>query len=318
MEEYFKDQGCTLLEKDGSTVRYIAKCGHEHVTRLDVFKHGCARFCKICTIKRIPKRDYHKQEGDSFIYISKILDESGVFEVKRTNEGCLADFIMRPRSVTADEWVQVQIKTTCKAIHGVYTFSIHRKYPNCVIVCHCISENRFWVFRDYEVPEKSIGIRSGGKYATYEVVQSNMVEKMREIYDTITHVKSENTMIPSSPSQRIEYQYRLKRERFFPDVRFEYPDYEHRRYDFIVNGKKYQEKVATWKENRYVFKSVYNPGDNDFYVIHIPDSDYFYCIPEQQLIEHQNTSGCITLNTTKHKMWYAPYRHTYGRRDFSF
>lgn len=317
LSQYFASQGCRLIERlPKSKVRYIAQCGHEYATRLDTFKQGSCRTCKQCITQKMKdeNRDYHKQEGNSLLFISSHVEHH--LQVRRTNEGCIADFLFKPYE--EDEWVQVQLKTTMKDIHGVYKFTLHRRYPNCIVLCHCISENRFWVFRDYEVPEHGLGIRKTGKYAGNEVVLSDLHEKLKTLYDTVQHVKLEDALIPTSPTQRIEYEYRMKREKFFSDIQFEYPDYEHRRYDFIVNGKKYQEKVATWKENRYVFKSNYSLGDNDFYIIHIPDSDYFYCIPEQQLLEHQNTSGCITLNTSKHKEWYAPYRHTYTRRDFSF
>ena len=318
MEAYFQTQGCRFIEKNGSKVTYIAQCGHQHSTRLDVFKHGSSRKCKECTITLRGRKDmdYHKQEGESLLYISNILENH--IELKRTNEGCLADFLIRPFGTSDDQWAQVQLKTTLKAIHGVYTFSLHRKYPNCIILCHCISENRFWVFRDYQVPEKGLGIRQSGKYSQNEVLMDQLVDVLLDMYQTVPHTEESTALVPTGQTQRIEYEYRLKRERFFADVHFEYPEYEFRRYDFIVNGKKYQEKVATWKENRYVFKSNYIKGDNDFYLIHIPDTDYFYCIPEFQILNHKNSSGCMTINISKHKEWYAPYRHTYTRRDFSF
>lgn len=315
--EYFALHGCRFIERlPKSKVRYIAQCGHEHTARLDVFKHGSSRNCKQCTIQKLKdgECDYHIQEGESLIHITKLLENH--IEVKRTNEGCLADFLIRPFGINADEWAQIQLKTTGKSIHGVYNFSLHRKYPNCIIVCHCVSENRFWVFRDYEIPEKGLGIRNSGKYSHNEVTELH--NSLKTLYETVKHVKFEDAIIPTSQTQRIEYEYRLKREKFFFDIEFTYPLYEQRKYDFIVNGKKYQEKVATKKDNRYVFKSKYEKGDNDYYLIHIPDTDYFYCIPEFLLLDHQNTSGCITINTTKHKEWYAPYRHTYTRRDFSF
>ena len=319
INNYFATQGCRMIERlPKSKVRYIAQCGHEHTARLDVFKHGSSRKCKQCTIQsqRENETDYHKQEGESLVLISKLLENA--LDVQRTNEGCLADFLIRPLGMVDDAWAQVQLKTTMKAVHNVYNFSLHKKYPHCIILCHCVSENRFWIFRDYEVPEKGLGIRSSGKYTQNEVIMSLLGDRLNSMYETIQHVKRQDALVPTSQTQRTEYEYRLKREKFFSDIQFEYPLYEYRRYDFIVNGKKYQEKVATWKDNRYVFKSNYAQGDNDYYFIHIPDSDYFYCIPESLLIDHQNTSGCITINTSKHKEWYAPYRHTYTRRDFSF
>lgn len=320
MEEYFQSQGCVFLEKTGRRVRYIATCGHEHTSCLDVFKTGSSRKCRQCTIDslRSSENDYHIQEAESFVHISKHLEP--ILEVKRTHEGCLADFLVRPWGTNDDAWMQVQLKTTQKAVNGTaYIFSLHKRYPGCIILCHCISDERFWVFRDYELPEKCLGIRGAkSKYARNEVHQSDLSTMLKGLYDTTCHIPFDDAMIPVSQTQRIEYEYRLKREKFFNDVRFEYPTYEHRRYDFTVNGKKYQEKVATLKDGRYIFKSKYVLGDNDFYIVHIPDTDFWYCFPEDRLIENQNTSGCITINLTKHQKWYQPYRHTYTRRDFSF
>ncbi len=318
MEQYFISQGCQFIEKQGNKVRYIAQCGHEYTTRIDTFKKGSARKCKDCVYETMRRSDsdYNIQEGESFLYISKILEN--VLEHKRTNEGCFADFIYRPCGIKEDSWGQVQLKTTLKKVHGVYKFSIHKRYTGCLLLCHCVSDDRFWIFRDYEVPETCLGITSMGKYSKNEVLSQNLGEYLLSQYQTIPHVNLQDAVTPINQTQRTEHEYRLKRERYYPDTYFEYPIHEQRRYDFIVNGKKYQEKVATLKDKRFVFKSNYIIGENDFYFIHIPDTDYFYCIPENTLMENQNSSGCITLNIHKHQKWYAPFRHTYTRRDFSF
>lgn len=320
MEAYFQTQGCRFIEKNGSKVTYIAQCGHQHSTNMSTFKNGSSRKCKQCTIQVMKESDwdYHKQEGESISTIIKLLENH--IEVKRTNEGCLADFLIRPVGTSADQWAQVQLKTTNKSINNQYIFGLKRRYPNCIILCHCVSENRFWVFRDYEVPEKGLGISARGKYAENEVLSHNLVSKLISMYTTVSHVEQDIAMTPSSPYQRTEHEYRMKRERIFAHVNFEYPHYQHRRYDFIVNGKKYQEKVASRNHsmNSYHFHSEYELGENDFYFVHIPDSDYFYCIPQQQLIQNQKPSGRVTLNVSKHKEWYAPYRHQYTRVSFSF
>lgn len=146
----------------------------------------------------------------------------------------------------------------------------------------------------------------------------NLNDILQKQYETIPHVLFEESMIPQSESQIIEHQYKTKRERFFPHVNFEYPLHQHRRYDFIVSDKKYQEKVASINGNAYFFKSNQTLGEVDFYFVHIPDSDYFYCIPEKNLIENRKASGWTTLNVNKHQKWYAPFRHNYTRVSFSF
>lgn len=321
VDQYFASQGCRLIERlPTSKVRYIAQCGHEHTTSLSTFKSGSSRKCKQCTIQDMKDGDwdYHKQEGESLQTITNLVESK--LEVKRTNEGCLADFLIRPIGVNTDEWAQVQLKTTGKILHGSYRFGLKRRYPNCIIICHCVSENRFWVFRDYEVPEKGLGISNNGKYAHNEVLLNNLVDILIELYNTVKHIDSVVALTPSSPYQFTEHQYRLKRENFFAHVNFEYPLYQHRRYDFIVHGKRYQEKVASSNggPSAFHFHSEYTLGENDYYFVHIPDSDYFYCIPESELIHRQKPSGRVTLNISKHKEWYAPYKHQYTRVSFSF
>lgn len=312
MEEYFSSQGCEFIEKNGRRVRYRAQCGHEYETRLDVFKHGSARKCITCSRIR-PRCDQHRQEADSFIEVTELLKL--VFDVKQTTEGCLADFIVKPWNCTEDKWLQVQFKTTLKAIHGVYTFSMHKKYPSCVVLCQCIHEKRLWLFKGYDVPEQSLGIRPNGKYAGGEVTTS-FTESLLRMYNTYYLSSLRETMVPVGQAQRIEYTYRLKRERFYPDSNFESPIVQYRSYDFVVNSKKYQEKVASFKNNRYIFK--YKPGGSDFYFVHIPDTDYFFVIPQHVLENNKTPSGSMTININKHHMWYMPYRHTYTRRDFAF
>ena len=258
MEQYFTSQGCQFIEKQGRKVRYIAQCGHEYSCLLFNFKRGSSRKCKECVYETMRRSDsdYHIQEGDSFIEIYKLLESS--IQIKRTNEGCFADCIFRPIGTSEDLWGQVQLKTTKKSIHGTYIFSLKKRYTGCIIVCHCISENRFWIFHDYEVPEKTIGITTSGKYSTNEVLSMNLADCLLSKYQTIPYVSLEESMIPQSESQIIEHQYKRKREMFFPYIHFEYPVYQHRRYDFIVNGKKYQEKVASLNGSGYFFKSSKN------------------------------------------------------------
>lgn len=318
LDDYFISEGCRLISKNGRHVTYIARCGHEYSCFLFNFKRGSSRMCRNCVYENMRRSDsdYHIQEGDSFLHISKLLENS--LEVKRTNEGCFADFIYKPLGCQKDGWTQVQLKTTKKSIHGSYIFSLKRRYTGCIIFCHCVDENRFWIFRDYEVPGKTIGITSSGKYSKNEILVMNIPDTLKQLHETFPHTSFGNAMTPLSETQITEHQYKLKRERFFPHVQFEYPVHQHRKYDFIVNGKKYQEKVATINGNSYFFKSNQILGEVDFYFIHIPNTDYFYCIHEKAVVENRKASGWLTLNINKHQKWYAPYKHNYTRVSFSF
>lgn len=57
IKKYFEDNGCVLLSKkeeylnNNSKLRYIAKCGHEHITQFQPFKRSKYKVCKECRIK---------------------------------------------------------------------------------------------------------------------------------------------------------------------------------------------------------------------------------------------------------------------------
>lgn len=101
----------------------------------------------------------------------------------------------------------------------------------------------------------------------------------------------------------------MREEKIF-FLKFEYSEIIGLRYDFIVNGKKVQEKSQNCKNpskkmEGYSFsitksgkkdgkkaKVPYCKGDNDFYWLNIPDKKTFYLIPEELMIDF----GYIRVN----------------------
>lgn len=310
----FEIDGCVFIEKVHNKFRYTAQCGHEHIISLSNFKAGFGKRCPSCS----QKSDMNVQKGESFEKIYDRLKDH--FEVRRTFEGCLADFIVRPLGSTVDEWLMIQLKTS----RNTYSFHIHRKYPKCIMMCHALNDDILWCFKYSDFSIKSqLNLRKSTEYFT--------IDTLLNYYYTEDKVTCDEAMTLISPQQIREVEYRKKRELFYPHVHFEYPKYEQRRYNFIVNGLKYQEKVASMNKISYQVymysnRKPYSPGENDYYMIHIPDQDVFYMFPEQVLIDRNilDTGPCtvdrptISISISNHSAWYQPYRHKYTMCSFQF
>jgi hypothetical protein len=156
---------------------------------------------------------------------------------------------------------------------------------------------------------KSITIGSKrSKYSQYEV--ENLYETVQTFYNTLPKRSIHAINVPIGANQQREQDYRRKREIYLPYLEYIYPEREGLEYDFIVNGMKVQEKVATEMKTRCVGNNtaysvlierckmsknvreryLYAQGDNDYYWINIPDTTKFFLIPESVLLEHDKIS----------------------------
>lgn len=128
--------------------------------------------------------------------------------------------------------------------------------------------------------------------------------------------------------------YLQKREKYVSFLKYEYPDIQGSCVDFIINGKKIQEKVVGFDKNRErllctVAKNngkldgkrttkVYDKGDNDYYWFHSSIDDRFWIIPEEILVKY----GYIDYNNQKTKKtlifkfdWLKKYEYNYTTVD---
>lgn len=321
--ERFKQGDCTLTTTEdeynklknhmASVFGFIATCGHENTVTLTNFWYkGTGKICKECMKKKVSEKntksrvdyDSHAQEYDGYEKIASYIEDE--FEIEKTNEGCLSDMLVRPKYMKDDKWMMIQLKTTKDICHNLYTFSFRNSYyPNCIIVCICLKDEKLWVLDNTEVFGKSklnIGVTTKSEYLVNQVSSKNVSEKLHTIYALSSKVRYASGMLPLSINQQQEQSYRLLREQKLCFLNFEYPKVEAREYDFLVNGYKIQEKVATIaKKNTKNPLSIvglyrtgtkgghthtcYNKGDNDFYWIWKKDNKTtFYIIPEQTLI----------------------------------
>lgn len=307
LNERFNSKGCTLttIKDDYSCkerVDFIGKCGHQSNASINNFTHSDSGvYCKKCSDEN--RRNIQSKQGSSareleyegFLYLKEILEPH--FDIIKTNEGCISDLCIRPKSTT-NEWLQIQTKTTKKPYKTAYCFQINKNvYNDCVIMCLAIDTKKIWIFDSQEVNGKvkqTVSIKKDGLH-TEEILQ-----KLNEYYKTTRLFSSDDVLIPQSIYQKREHEYRIKREKMFPEITFEYPTIEGQKYDFIVNGYKFQEKVAgkrTGREEYYVSHmyspnrtkkkyNTYKKGDCDFYWIWLDKTDRFFVIPEDAMIEH--------------------------------
>jgi hypothetical protein len=321
---------CVLTTQDEFTtekmttktkMRVTMSCDHEDTLSLYAFQKRGNSVCQQCIYAEVTKNNYNEieriatgnlNEATSFEYIKNILKND--FDVQKTHEGCKCDMIMKPLIISDDKWLGIQLKTmTCTKTITQYGFKKIGKYPNIVIICIAMPTNKIWVFDGNDLLGKtgiSIG-KNESKYNKNEILKDNLVNLIKTKYDIYHKYSLEDLNIPSGTNQQKEHTNRLFRENLL-DNQFilEYPIIDGTKYDIIINKFKVQDKCAIKVKNvnsYYVnLKAVtnYKLGDNDYYWINMPDSN-FYVIPEALLLDdNDNIVIRITLNKVYEKYYF--------------
>ena len=239
------------------------------------------------------------------------------FEIIRLMN-CLADYILRPLDTTKNLYLPIQVKATLsKNSNGYYSFSMGCKnYKNMILICICINENKIWLFEGEEIPIiDSINIISKNniqsKYDKYLIDINLLSNILLNLYNKGNLCSNkEDIDIPVGFSHKAEKIYKDIREKNCHFIKFEYPENESSVYDFIVNGKRVQEKLAFLKKKHYEVnfkkcngKISYHEEDNDVYWFNIGNSSKFYVVPTKLLVELKYLSNnkqvgktTVTLN----------------------
>jgi hypothetical protein len=272
-------------------VRFIASCSHESNAvytnfnlRKTVMKHA---------------KNSNETESDGITVIEEYL--SPYYEIIRTKEGCLADLAIRKRS--DDQWIPVQVKSSMKVCHGMYSFTLHQAdYQNMLLICVCVSEKKLWVIPYNQlktIHKLNISIKS--KYTKY-LLDPNRIEVTIDNYQSeIVCLPIDTILLPINPLQQREQEYVRKRETQLPFLKYEYPQIQGSCVDVVINGKKVQEKVLGYTESKKMLHCgisanngklegkrqyrCYRLGENDFYWLHSSIDNRFWIIPEQILYE---------------------------------
>jgi len=297
-EEEFNLKPRKVTEK----YKYVASCNHEHEAWFNVFtSRKTGVICSKCVILRDTTNQLKKckitplhnleLEYKNLTYLREIIQD--YFDIKFNVEGCLADCSIRPKGITEDLWIMIQIKSTGKPVRG-YSFKCNEKYKNCLVLCICNSDKKMWLFNRNLITNKNkieIGLNKS-KYDEFEITKDNIFDKLYEFYNLFPKFIFDEINTPISKCQQLEQEYVKYREKMISFIKFENNERQGLVYDFMINDLKIQEKVISYNINKnngcdenHNRKAIsYQKGDNDFYWLNINNKKHFYIIPENELI----------------------------------
>lgn len=356
VEECMKENGCVLLttyeefeEKRQHVLKkyyqyvrvdFIGTCLHPSsvvFTNFSLRKTGIV--CKGCVRKKASARekdDTHKFESDGIEMIEEQIKEH--YRIVRTKEGCRADLAIQLHTETEDKWIPIQVKVTQKINHGMYSFrNVSNIYKDMLIVCLAVQEQKMWLIPYNEIDGRmrtslTISIRS--IYNQYKVDRLTFRTQLESYQSRFILHTCASLNIPVSLSQQREQLYVKKRETLLPFLSYEYPVIQHTVVDVIINGKRVQEKVLGYNDNKSsllahmgcnngikkgkrTFRS-YHLGENDYYWLHSSIDERFWIIPEGVLYEHGLITAKDVIGPLKHvcmkskyKKWLQDYEYDY-------
>jgi hypothetical protein len=349
------DELIKITKKTMYRLNYIASCGHEHIVFYNVFKsRGTGIICPSCKNKetgantkaKIQNNEiskiYTTEQEDTFMKkICEILQHD--FEIVKAFDGCNVDLIFKPKNITEDKWVGIQVKTM-GIRHLTYSFHLHKTYVNCLLLFYCCEDESMWLIPENTISyQKKVSIGyNKSKYNIYKINKESIFENLNEYYQTTSKFTFEELDTPINIYQQREKEFRKFREEKVDFIKFEYENMEATVYDFKIGNIKIQEKVTkiSDKEDRYKFclcknngtkdgkhnQIQYDIGDNDFYWLNCDNKKTFFVIPEAVLINRGiigNNDGKrsmflkITVKELLHKnsSWLQPYMFNYENID---
>lgn len=308
LKKKFNDRKCTLLSdqqdleqgKKVPVVRFIASCGHENTVFVNVFlSRNTGVICKHCLSKsrKIEYPNLIKRELDFTYKFQDII--SSAFISKTTNEGCLSDLIIKPVDVLEDKWLRVQIKTTQRDYCKSYGFTLRNKYENHLLICHCIYDRKYWIipYNDLTQNKKiNLCLSTKSKYFQYHAEYTNIIPLLMKYYHNTFLYGEDICMVAVSEQMQKEQKYRKKIYDNLSFLNIQQPKYTSLVYDLIIEEKKIQEKVLSLSHNKKGYGGIigkrggtrkmqnYTYQDNDFYWFHIHNTEFFYVIPQYELL----------------------------------
>lgn len=261
------------------------------------------------------------------------------FTIKRCFDGCKNDIIIKPVSKEEDEWLGIQVKTTLNPKgkkYKSYKFHLDKDYTDSLILCICKNANKMWLIPYNNVKNLtsiSIGLNKS-KYDIYEIDEKNIINKIFNFYKINNKFNCELLNLPKSKNQLQEYEFSKIRKNKLSFITFNEDRMEGSVYDFIINGKKFQEKVGTisrknllshrfglYKYGPNKTKINYQLGDNDFYWLNCKNNS-FYIIPENILYNfgyigpNENLKQFLGISNTNNKnFWANEYLFNYENID---
>ncbi len=311
-----------LLKPICSTrLNFTGICGHQssaNYTNFRLRKTGincknCSKINAINKRKNIDKLILVKNEETSIKILCEVLENA--FTILRTHEGCSADLLIRYKDSPNDEWIPIQVKTTQKICHNMYSFRhISDKYTGMIIICHSLDDNKVWIFPYSDsIPKTKLNISDTptSKYNKYKYNIENLQVAIESNIHNCTFMTKLFGNTPNNIYQQREQQYCKKRMEYVPFLTYETISCQSSPSDFIANRKKVQEKVIGAKRGEsYVFhlssrngingRRTYKLGENDIYWFHSSFDDLFWIVPENELYNRKWISDSDKVSKCKH------------------
>jgi hypothetical protein len=231
VSEIFKKHNCNLLYSKEefndiylnaeSKLKITASCGHEHSISYHRFSRNKDNIiCLNCNYSNISKKHKtlasgtkHHLESNAINYLKTLVCE--LFDVQRTYEGCKADIGIKPKNVSTNRWLGVQIKSTFSKTNKKnnigYKFNLGKDYKDMIIICISIEDKQIWVFENSHLTHLKSGltIRNNSKYNKFKIDNSLELNKLLfNKYETLEKFNFEDLDVPQSDAVKIEYEYR--------------------------------------------------------------------------------------------------------------
>lgn len=292
-----------------SKYKVTAKCGHDVISSLaNLLYFKCELLCDACTKQNISINARKNGKIDN-IATTIITEGNGIdviknslpdFFVQVTQETCFADILVKPKLVSDDIWLPIQLKISKSPTKksGQYSFSVNKHYNKMLLLLLCLEDNKIWLFNDkenYNAGTVCIG-KTKSKFDSNVVKLNDLQNELNGWYiKNCYNITEKEGNVPTSECVVIERTYADLRTNKVNFLKFVRPEYNNIVYDFLIEGKKFQEKVCLVSRHgtnwAYVVKnggyklnkqgiqkptqSSYSKGDNDFYWIHERSTTFF-------------------------------------------
>ena len=362
--EEFNKRDCLLLNtkeeyyeilktafKGNYKLNYTASCGHNHIVFYNVFKsRGTGVKCPSCVNKKIGNDKKEKMKNNEITKICNIEQEfkfiqlfkeliKTEFDIIKAFDGCHVDIILKPKNISENKWIGIQIKTTNNR-HLTYSFHMNNNYKDCLLLFYCCEDESMWLIPENIIQNQtkvSIGFNKS-KYNIYKVTKDSITNRLFELYNITSKFDFDILNTPINIYQQREKDFCKYRESKIDFIKFDYDEMEGTAYDFKIGNYKIQEKVTKMRdENKFIFfickkngysnktsNKQYDIGDNDFYWLNCENKKTFFVIPEQILVEKQLVGNIknklslkVTIKDTLHPLssWLQPYMFDYNNID---
>jgi hypothetical protein len=361
----FKNYNCKLLHNEDefnniyknaeTKLEIIASCGHNYCVSYNTFTRKKNIICHNCRYAKLSennilacsqnKNNKFHLETDAIKFLESLI--CNYFEIKRTFEGCKADIAIKPKNISEDKWLGIQIKSTFNKIikknNIGYNFSICKEYENMITCCIALEDKKLWIFENDDIKHIKSGltIRNNSKYNKFETSKENLINILSYKYVNLQMFTFNELDTPLANKVKLEYEYRKLRELKLNFIDFINNKHQCEVFDFKIGNKKIQEKVSSVKNYKtlsYSFnlhkscgiknkngkrtRQNYKLGDCDIYWLHCKDTTKFYVIPEIVLSEKgyvgniDNKPKTLTISKT-HKLtfWTNDYLFDYDNLE---